>query len=60
MKKQIFKAIIVENGIDNYLKLSNFRLEEIVIMVRSKSLSRMTRITVESLIVIDVHGKAIK
>jgi len=38
------------------LKLCNTRLEEIVIMVRNVSLSRMTRITIESLIVIDVHG----
>ena len=56
---KIFKAISVENGIESYLKESNSRLEELVIMVRSKSLSRMTRITVEALIVIDVHGKKI-
>jgi hypothetical protein len=56
---KIFKAISVENGIESYLKESNSRLEELVIMVRSTSLSRMTRITVEALIVIDVHGKRI-
>jgi hypothetical protein len=35
--------------------LSNKRLEDIVIMVRGE-LDKMTRITVEALIVVDVHG----
>jgi dynein heavy chain len=43
------------DGLENYSKLSNKRLEDIVIMVRGE-LNKMTRITVEALIVVDVHG----
>ncbi len=41
---------------NDYLAVSNQRLEEIVIMVRGQ-LSKMARITLEALIVIDVHCK---
>lgn len=49
------KAIQEKDGLEAYLKLSNKRLEEIVIMIRGE-LSKMTRITIEALIVVDVHG----
>lgn len=54
---EVTKAIASgENGLNSYLKESNGRLDEIVSMVRG-DLPKMTRITVEALIVIDVHGK---
>ncbi len=49
------KAISISNGLEEFLKLSNKRLDEVVIMVRGE-LPKMTRITIEALIVIDVHG----
>ena len=42
--------------LSQYLDISNQKLEEIVIMVRGQ-LSKMDRITLEALIVIDVHCK---
>lgn len=47
---------IINGTVNKYLDLSNQRLEEVVIMVRGQ-LSKMARITLEALIVIDVHGK---
>lgn len=43
----------------DYLEFSNKKLEDIVIMVRGQ-LPKMARITLEALIVIDVHGKTNK
>lgn len=45
-----------KNGLEMYSELSNRRLEDLVIMVRGE-LNKMTRITVEALIVVDVHGR---
>lgn len=39
-----------------YLAKSNKQIDEVVALVRG-SLSKMARITLEALIVIDVHGK---
>lgn len=43
-------------GLQAYLGKSNKQVEEIVQMVRGR-LSKMARITLEALIVIDVHGQ---
>lgn len=52
---EVTEAINHNNGLEQYFKLSNKRLENLVIMVRGE-LNKMTRITVEALIVVDVHG----
>lgn len=56
---EITKRIPLQNGIKSYLKDCDTRLEEILLIVRN-NLSKFTsnlRITIEALIVIEVHGK---
>lgn len=55
---EVTEAINHNNGLEQYFRLSNKRLENLVIMVRGE-LNKMTRITVEALIVVDVHGNII-
>ncbi|CAF1048753.1 unnamed protein product, partial [Brachionus calyciflorus] len=52
----VTNSILNQNGLENFLLESNKRLEELVIMVRGE-LSSMTRITIEALIVLDVHAR---
>ena len=52
---EVTEAIDLKNGLAESLKESNQKLEDLVIMVRN-NLNKTTRITVEALIVLDVHG----
>lgn len=52
---EVTGVLIGDKDLENYLNECNKRLEEIVIMVRGQ-LNSMTRITIEALIVLDVHG----
>lgn len=53
---EVTASIRVQGGLDLYCKKCNRQIDEIVNMVRGQ-LSSMTRISLEALIVIDVHGK---
>lgn len=53
---EVSEILMSQKSLDSFLNECNKRLEEIVIMVRGQLIG-MTRITIEALIVLDVHGK---
>jgi hypothetical protein len=52
----ISKSIDKNMNLNEYLNSSNANLEKLALMVR-KNVKKMTRITIEALLVLDVHGK---
>lgn len=51
------QAIQMKNGLKEYLKVCDSRIEDIIHLVRGK-LTTMARVTLGALVTIDVHGTA--
>lgn len=53
----VHKCLMGQNSMDRFFKELQTDLTEIVALIRSKDLSNLSRNTIKSLIVIDVHAK---